>query len=617
MQWLRLFCLLLLVSCTTSHDVKEKKLSERRARLIELAKKRRELQWKKAQEARQNVAANRPSRATTENPTLPMVSSSAVIGPTKTAPKTKKSPIKSLNLKKVAASLRMPESEMRSQVYHLDRILRGERRAEQACLGSARIKNRHLCSFLTSLNSGTKSRYKSTYKPYVPINPRHFRYQQKLSYEQVQKSLRKRSSKTVLEWSSQMTKIRGCPRNLSAAALRKLEDLLPSVSAIRAMENLYKHASPCIGPNDSHYEYFHFRQALLRHLWNMPRQAAESISMAVKAKDHYERRRVLYWAGKLEKSQKLKQKHWSELISDYPLSYHALEAWRDLGKDPYTYYTQKPDMEASRDLRGRRHYRAQQGIYWLEALYLSGKRRGASILSSKLMNRFSDSYSPNNVYYVASLKEQKNNTLATIGFLSGQIRDDSAMLNEQTLKMLFPTPYFSYFQDARVSRKTDPYLLLSVARQESAFNPRARSVADARGLMQILPSTARNLSGRRWNNLYSPKTSVDLGAKYMAQLISKFGSVEKALAGYNAGPSRVRTWNARYPSEDITLYMDLIPFKETRNYVSRIVRNNYWYERIYDESKRSVASIGPVHKSSLVDSLVRNHKKSALKAYVR
>jgi hypothetical protein len=63
--------------------------------------------------------------------------------------------------------------------------------------------------------------------------------------------------------------------------------------------------------------------------------------------------------------------------------------------------------------------------------------------------------------------------------------------------------------------------------------------------------------------------------------VRRFDSVELALAGYNAGPARVPTWKTRYPTDDPTLLIDLIPFKETRNYVSLIVRNNYWYEKLY------------------------------------
>ena len=73
----------------------------------------------------------------------------------------------------------------------------------------------------------------------------------------------------------------------------------------------------------------------------------------------------------------------------------------------------------------------------------------------------------------------------------------------------------------------------------------------------------------------------------MAQLTERFGSVEKALAAYNAGPNRVVEWERRYPVSNMLLFMDLIPFRETRNYVSKILCNNYWYEKLYADKNKS------------------------------
>ena len=139
----------------------------------------------------------------------------------------------------------------------------------------------------------------------------------------------------------------------------------------------------------------------------------------------------------------------------------------------------------------------------------------------------------------------------------------------------------------------------SVIRQESQFDPRAGSYAGANGLMQLMPYTAKKLSSGL-NLKYSksrlkddPEYNVILGSAYLDQLLSKYShSYILTLAAYNAGPSRVTRWIAMYgdprtsdiSSED---WVELIPFKETRNYVQRVMENIQVYEFIENDFKPS------------------------------
>jgi soluble lytic murein transglycosylase len=124
-------------------------------------------------------------------------------------------------------------------------------------------------------------------------------------------------------------------------------------------------------------------------------------------------------------------------------------------------------------------------------------------------------------------------------------------------------------------------ILMSLIRQESAFDPRARSRAGALGLMQVMPMTARRVAGVSTRKLREVDTNLQVGSKYFAMLLNQFDNdVELALAGYNAGPHRVKDWLRRYPVSDRILFNDLIPFKETREYVAAIVRNYFFYRRL-------------------------------------
>ncbi|QDL92081.1 lytic transglycosylase domain-containing protein [Paroceanicella profunda] len=133
-----------------------------------------------------------------------------------------------------------------------------------------------------------------------------------------------------------------------------------------------------------------------------------------------------------------------------------------------------------------------------------------------------------------------------------------------------------------------PELALAIARQESEFNQNAVSPVGARGLMQLMPGTAQKVSreigvGYSASRLTSDwQYNATLGQTYLAGLLNDFGSVPLAAAGYNAGPSRVRSWidqfgDPRSPGVDMIDWIETIPFSETRNYVMRVVEGLHVY----------------------------------------
>lgn len=141
----------------------------------------------------------------------------------------------------------------------------------------------------------------------------------------------------------------------------------------------------------------------------------------------------------------------------------------------------------------------------------------------------------------------------------------------------------------------DPMLVAGLIHQESAFEPEARSSANAIGLMQLLPQTARRLAkgGKvRYarSKLVDPDYNVRLGTAYFADLRKQFDSLEAALAAYNAGEDRVTSWTAGQTYRDTAEFVDSIPFTETRQYVQIVARNADIYRRLYgaqDESRKA------------------------------
>jgi soluble lytic murein transglycosylase len=152
---------------------------------------------------------------------------------------------------------------------------------------------------------------------------------------------------------------------------------------------------------------------------------------------------------------------------------------------------------------------------------------------------------------------------------------------------LFPKPYWNDLKRSSAANGLDPYLVASLIRQESEFNPNAVSRANAVGLMQLLPKTgklvAKEVKLKRYNasQLYTPAVNMELGTRYFKGMVDKFGSFEYALAAYNAGSDRVDEWLAQGKYRDAQEFVESIPFTETREYVQAIMRNASVYKQLY------------------------------------
>jgi len=154
-------------------------------------------------------------------------------------------------------------------------------------------------------------------------------------------------------------------------------------------------------------------------------------------------------------------------------------------------------------------------------------------------------------------------------------------------RILFPEPYWTIIKAEAAKNNVDPYLVASLIRQESEFNPSVISYANAWGLMQMLPSVGRSLAKQEGMKnfqtfqLLDPETNIRLGTRYLKQTLDKFGGVpEYALAAYNAGDSRVLDWQAAGPYGGMDEFVESIPFTQTREYVQPILRNVEIYREI-------------------------------------
>lgn len=152
---------------------------------------------------------------------------------------------------------------------------------------------------------------------------------------------------------------------------------------------------------------------------------------------------------------------------------------------------------------------------------------------------------------------------------------------------LFPKAYWPDLKRYSSANALDPYLVASLIRQESAFNPNAVSHANAVGLMQLLPKVGKGVAKeekiRHFSTqlLFTPATNLRLGTRYFRSMVDKFGSFEYALAAYNAGTDRVQDWMGEGRYRDPQEFVESIPFTETREYVQNILRNASVYRQLY------------------------------------
>jgi soluble lytic murein transglycosylase len=155
------------------------------------------------------------------------------------------------------------------------------------------------------------------------------------------------------------------------------------------------------------------------------------------------------------------------------------------------------------------------------------------------------------------------------------------------LRVIFPLAYWDSIRRHSSAHGLDPFLVAALIAQESTFDPKARSAANAWGLMQIVPATGRRLARsvgiRRFSTsmLTNPETNIRLGTLHFSRLVRQFGGTHYALASYNAGENRVVRWKAERPGIEQDEFIDDIPFPETQNYVKRILGTAEDYRMLY------------------------------------
>ena len=159
----------------------------------------------------------------------------------------------------------------------------------------------------------------------------------------------------------------------------------------------------------------------------------------------------------------------------------------------------------------------------------------------------------------------------------------------RTYRLLYPIVDQPELARQARARTIDPALVAGIIRQESSFNPRAVSVAGARGMMQVMPAVgqqvARSLGYPVWDPvlLFEPDANLEIGMAHLASSIRQYEDLVRVLAAYNAGGSRVKRWETKPGTTDPEIFAERIPFVETRDYVRIVQRNAEVYRTLYPD----------------------------------
>jgi soluble lytic murein transglycosylase-like protein len=324
--------------------------------------------------------------------------------------------------------------------------------------------------------------------------------------------------------------------------------------------------------------------------------AKQNFNRTLLAKNPREENRTLFWRGYLENGldsipATLKwSAYWERLVLEYPLTQHAVLAHSIFGEHPIAQNSEKAPLPLSPHLGTLWDAPNLTNFIFLNFMAQNDKRAGREF-SSRIEGKVTSTNIGPAMFLAAAHRSVENYRESMRVMYAAVKATGSSALHPEIMKLLYPTLFLK--EVSKNSGNIEVPLVLSLMRQESSFNKHAQSPRGAMGLMQILPSTARGTTRRKSAplNLLDPNDNVKAGCKYLSQQIQKFnGNEVPTLAAYNAGPTVATRWMARYAAASPLLYADLIPYPETRAYVSGILRGRFWYRYLLGSNEAQSAT---------------------------
>ena len=303
---------------------------------------------------------------------------------------------------------------------------------------------------------------------------------------------------------------------------------------------------------------------------------------------------ALFWSGKIHEragNQEQRDAYFQRLVNQYPYAYYSYRAREILGVPVHA------PSDIANGIMFPELAQADERLTTVQQLKDLDLNDYAAVEMKRIAGDAPSD--PAFAYQLAELYVEGGQPLKAISILQRSfrnvIRHGASNVPARFWELLYPRLYWEQISTAAEQAQVDPYLLTSIIRQESGFEPTVVSSAGAVGLMQIMPGEApgiavnAGLSGPvTRDNLFEPRTNVSLGAaEYLQKLRAMNGNRVLAIASYNAGEDAVGRWITSIPPDDVDVFIDSIPFNETRLYVKNVIRNHHEYRRIYGNGSQS------------------------------
>ncbi|MGQ0713705.1 MAG: transglycosylase SLT domain-containing protein [Gemmatimonadaceae bacterium] len=289
---------------------------------------------------------------------------------------------------------------------------------------------------------------------------------------------------------------------------------------------------------------------------------------------------MIYWGGRAWEragDSAAARARWMEVVTKGPLSYYAMLAAKRLGHSTWS-----PAPAGGAPPSDSTMLAALRRAELLEELGLGAEAdREYDWVVTEAERSIEASAAAAHAFHKRGLTPRAIR-LANRALWGGAPRD------EHLFRVLYPVAYETTLTREAARHDLDHALVAALIRQESNFEPRATSAAGARGLMQIMPSVGRQLASAAnypiWDValLYQPDVSIELGTTHLAGLLGGYEDVTHALAAYNAGSSRAKRWLRKPGTDDPEVFVERIPYAETRGYVRVVLRNRELYRTLYE-----------------------------------
>ncbi|BAY64255.1 lytic transglycosylase [Calothrix brevissima NIES-22] len=298
------------------------------------------------------------------------------------------------------------------------------------------------------------------------------------------------------------------------------------------------------------------------------------------------------WASQLGKQQEAKTAY-EYVISQFPYSYYAWRSAAILGLNVGNFNTVR---QMNPEVVPPQRPVPTAGSDTFKELYLLGQDRDAWLQwETEFINKAQPTVAEQFTEGLMQLARGENKIgIDTISKLEDREKAEEQAeyqtLSKQSIywQARYPFPYLQEIEKWSKERQLNPLLVTALIRQESRFEAKAKSIANAMGLMQVLPSTAQWIAPQikvdsKTIQLEDPNDNIMLGTWYLDHTHQQYNNNSLlAIASYNAGPGNVSKWLQTLPTQDPDEFVENIPFDETKNYVRQVL-GNYWnYLRLYN-----------------------------------